>query len=578
MIADFKKRLFCQLSGAPLREVDANDRIWMDRINHFFSTRSVLPAPGHSAEYAEAFQAVYPSPEDRRNYIEAAIKRGTPSFAHRALAALLSTGRVPCVFTTNFDPLIEISTTITDQLLEAKERAYLTVAAIDNAERAELCVRESRWPLLAKLHGDFQSVNLKNTAEELQTQDVRMRAVFTTACAHFGLVVAGYSGRDESIMEALRDACTQPNAFPGGIYWVTSAPDSVLSAVTSFLDTADKVGITTALVESQTFDELAADIVDGIELPAPLKTHVYQARPAPLLTSVPVPTHEHRSFPVLQCSAIPILSMPALARRITVSTALTSVRARELLREANVWGIVASSGNDVAAFGRDEELIRAFAPVGGRLSGTIDLRPENDSWALGLLYDALTRAVCRNQPLFARLRRSGHLVLVAKGSAEDDARPTRARNYLISALQKAYSAALVGTVPNHGLPFNEGVQLRLENTAGRWWCVFEPVTFVQFPRREEAEADSSTEAPDEESEYIRRVNPVADWRRERWARRYNGVWAKIISAWADMLAGQDNGTVCAVGLDAKQGQDAIFRFSSVTAWSRPGNDHPYFSR
>jgi NAD-dependent SIR2 family protein deacetylase len=155
MITDFKKRLFCQLSGTRQRDVDANDGLWVERINHFFSTHSVLPPADDPTEYAAAFEAVYSTPEARRSYIEDAIKRGTPSFAHRVLASLLTTGRVPCVFTTNFDPLVEIATTVTDQMLEAPDRAYLTVAAIDNVDRAELCVRESRWPLLAKLHGDF---------------------------------------------------------------------------------------------------------------------------------------------------------------------------------------------------------------------------------------------------------------------------------------------------------------------------------------------------------------------------------------------------------------------------------------
>ncbi|WP_238938596.1 hypothetical protein [Pseudomonas typographi] len=36
MILDFKKRLFCQLSRISLREVDANDPLWQQRIDLFF--------------------------------------------------------------------------------------------------------------------------------------------------------------------------------------------------------------------------------------------------------------------------------------------------------------------------------------------------------------------------------------------------------------------------------------------------------------------------------------------------------------------------------------------------------------
>ena len=213
MIADFKKRLFCQLSGIRQREVDANDSLWVERINHFLSTRSALPPAGDPTVYAAAFEATYPTLEARRNYIEDAVKKGTPSFGHRVLASLLSMGQVPCVFTTNFDPLVESAATVTDQMLDAANRAHMTVAAIDSAARAERCMRESAWPLLAKLHGDFQSVELKNSSDELQTQGAKMRSVLIDACGRFGLVVIGYSGRDASVMQALTEALSQRNAF-----------------------------------------------------------------------------------------------------------------------------------------------------------------------------------------------------------------------------------------------------------------------------------------------------------------------------------------------------------------------------
>lgn len=572
MIADFKKRLFCQLSRTKQQEVDINDKLWIERIDLFFQARALLPPLGDPTEYAKAFEAVYPTQELRRSYIEEAVKKGTPSFAHRVLASMLSTQRVPGIFTTNFDPLPENATTVTDQLLPAAERVHLTVAAIDNADRAALALTEFR-PFLAKLHGDYQSLDLKNTSNELQAQDTKMREVLISACGRYGLVVIGYSGRDASIMQALTAACAQRNAFPGGIYWVTARPDSILPAVTAFLETATSAGISSALVESQTFDELASDIADRIELPQVLKEHIYHARPPQILTSVPIPTHEHRSFPILQCSAIPITSMPTVARRIAVSKASTTVHVRELLREANVWAIAASAGRDIAVFGPDEGVLGALAPLGPKLAGTIDLHPNRDSWALGLLYDALTRAVCGGRPLFARMRRAGHLVLVARGPADEAKDRAEARAAQLAPLREAYSSALYGSVPDHGLPFTEGVQFRIEYVADRWWCGFEPLTYVQLPRPEVAEDQADDAA---QREFVRHRDPSIDWRRERWATRYNRVWARIIAAWATMLAG--DGTVRAAGISEREGQDAVFQLSAVTAWSRPGNDHQYFNR
>jgi hypothetical protein len=448
MINDFKKRLFCQLSGARQREVDGNDPLWIERIDLFLSTRSVLPTANSPAEYAAAFEAVYPSPEARRAYIEEAVRKGSPSFAHRVLASLLTTRRVPCVFTTNFDPLLEIATTLTDQLVETDERAHLTVAAIDSAARADLCMRESRWPLLAKLHGDYQSVELKNTTDELRSQDVMMRRVLTAACVRFGFVVVGYSGRDASVMDTLSHALRQPNPFPGGIFWVARSTESVLPAVTAFLEAANRVGVSVTIVESQTFDELAADVADGTDLPSALASHVYRGRPEPVLRDVPLPVQERRKFPVLQCSALPLISMPLIARRVEIDTPVTTVRARELLREAEVRAVVASNGRELAAFGSDGDLLRSFAGLGARLSDTVELRPEKDSWARGLIYDALARALCGRRPLFVRLRGKGHCVLVKSGSARDTEETINRRHEQLAHLKQAYSSALVGRVPH----------------------------------------------------------------------------------------------------------------------------------
>ena len=493
MILDFKKRLFCQLSRISLREVDANDPLWQQRIDLFFSTRSELPAPDDPTEYARAFEAIYPTAVDRRTYIEQAVTRGTPSFAHRVLAALLTTRRIPCLFTTNFDQLVETATTLTDQLVPANERANMTTAAIDNAERAERCLRESRWPFLAKLHGDFQSVELKNTTDELREQDVRMRRVLGAACARFGLVVVGYSGRDESVMAALTEALAQPNAFPGGIYWVTRSASSVLPAVSELLEKAAQAGVTTAIVESSTFDELAGDIIDGIILPPVLLQHVQESRPTQILAELPLPAREQRSFPVLQCSAIPILSMPKQARRVEIDTVITTVRARDLVRDAKARAVVASVGREIAAFGSDAELLRAFAPVGGKI---IDLHPDTDSWALGLLYDALTWAISRGRPLLPRLRRKGHAIIVASGLPTDSPERVAARKEKLSYLRQAYSTSLSGTVEGYGYPFSEGVQIRLDCVADRWWCAFEPFTYVELPRTEAGDGTSHDEGDD----------------------------------------------------------------------------------
>ncbi len=428
MIRDFKVHLFCQETRLPRREVDATDPLWVQRVDAFFRQRSLLAPAGDPSEYAAAFEAVYPTEEERQLYIEDAIRKGTPSFAHRVLASLISTKRVPCVFTTNFDPLVEIATTQTDQLLDASERAHLTVAALDSVERASRCLRQSSWPLVAKIHGDYKSVRLKNTTDELQRQDADMRAVLVGACQRFGLIVVGYSGRDESVMQALEDVLQTPGAYPAGIYWVGSSEKDLLPAVRRLFARATAASVAVAFVQSQGFDELAADLLNPITLPDVLHKHVFERRPQERLRSVRLPTVDARKFPILRCSAFPISQMPTVARRLTLSKPASTVKVRQLLKEAEVRAVVASTGRAVAAFGPDEQLVAALSSLGARADGTMSLKSDAESWALGLLYDALTTALCRHRPLYVRMRRSGHSLLVAQGKpdeSEERKRPGR---------------------------------------------------------------------------------------------------------------------------------------------------------
>ena len=90
-------------------------------------------------------------------------------------------------------------------------------------------------------------------------------------------------------------------------------------------------------------------------------------------------------------------------------------------------------------------------------------------------------------------------------------------------------------------------------------------------------------APEDRYELERPVigrggDPAGDWRRERWARKFNKQWAGIINAWAALLTSTDGGRVRAFGLEDGSGIDAVFSISQVTGWSRPSHHHDYFER
>ena len=126
-----------------------------------------------------------------------------------------------------------------------------------------------------KLHGDYQSENLKNISDELAVQDEHLRQVMVNLCGHFGLVVVGYSGRDESVMEALGAALIQPSSFPAGIFWVTRPETHLAPRCVGVAPPAAKaVGVEVHLVEAENFDELMGVTERQLTLPEALSEHV----------------------------------------------------------------------------------------------------------------------------------------------------------------------------------------------------------------------------------------------------------------------------------------------------------------
>lgn len=578
MIRDFKKRIFCQETGYSPQEIDSGDQLWIERLDDFFRGNSLLPPDGDPTVYSVAFEAIYPNEKQRRQYIDDAISKGTPCFGHRVLAALMSSKQLSCVFTTNFDPLIEEAATEANSLLPVEERVKPTVAALDSADRATRCFDESDWPLVAKLHGDYQSIKIKNTGTELERQDERMRRVLIEACKRFGLVVVGYSGRDASVMEALESALKDEKPYPSGLYWVTSSVEELPSAVRQLLEHAALAGVDVAIVEAKTFDELAADIVNNIRLPDVLIEHVMQRRMPERLKLVNLPEAEASSFPVLRYSAMLVEEFPCVARRMTLKKAVTIAEVRQLLKDHKCRAVVAATGRELAVFGKDAEVAAALENLGAQAAGTVNLNPIQDSWALGLLYDALVKAMSRHRPLLPRFKRSGHSLVVAGSREGEDSELAHKRVAQLAQLQAAYEANLTGTVPGLGYPYQEGVFLKLEHIENRWWCGFEPFTFVDIPREV-----LPSQAPDARDELGRSVfghggDPAGEWRRERWATKYNQQWAGIINAWAAMLTSSGGNKIRAFNLNDGDGIDASFSISSVTGWSRPAHHHNYFER
>ena len=393
--------------------------------------------------------------------------------------------------------------------------------------------------------------------------------MLTQSLQRFGLVVVGYSGRDDSVMQALGAVLRSPVRYPKGIYWLCRDADSLLPAVRELLEQAKLAQVDVHLVKGTTFDELCGDIADVTDLAAPLVTHVFGERSAATVAQVPLLRQAALRAPVLRLSAMPLIEMPKSARRIALNSNAGIADVRALLKQAGVRATVGQAGGPgvLAAFGADAALEKALAPYGAKLAGEVALNIARDSWAKGVIYDALVRALCRELPLFARLHGRGHSLSVSRPNSELPRELAQARRELLSRLKTAYGSELTGPVAGTSGKYSEGLSIRLEQADDRWWAVFEPATFIDLNHRA-----PDADPPQSNAEWRK----AEDWRRERWVQKYNHRWSAILDAWVELLTHAQGPRRSAYGLAAETGIDAVFELGAKTARSRPAHDHDFF--
>ena len=286
-------------------------------------------------------------------------------------------GRLSTVFTTNFDDLIETAAgSIADDMTP---RPSVVVADLGDPEKAVRAFQKSSWPLVAKIHGDFRSERLKNTPGELQEQDASMRHVLLEVCGKFGLVVAGYSGRDDSVMSLLRDSLSNLASFPSGIFWCYRPTDTLAPEVLAFLDEARNAGRAAVAVPVDNFVEMAAAIERAVSFDAPIRSVLESKRPRSIVTPTPLPTGATSSYPLVRFNALPITRLPTQARVLEERRAADLRELQSAIRSARARGFVARrSGGQLVAVGDDSQLSAALGPLG--ITVTTDTVPVRVGW------------------------------------------------------------------------------------------------------------------------------------------------------------------------------------------------------
>lgn len=519
IISDLKRQYYCAEEGEDISLQDMHSDAVQTRIQSFMDARG-FPEQWSAGEYSGYFDKIFGADKARqRNYLSRILAedRVRLTVGNRILAAMLAGGMARAVFTTNFDPVVE--------------RAYAEVSGralhafhLDGSTAAVQALNEEEFPLYVKLHGDFRYDSIKNLTADLVEQDRQLTTALMACAARFGFVVAGYSGRDESLMAMLAKAIEQPNAFPAGLFWTEIKGARMLPAVTDLIDRARAKGITAAVIDIDTYDTLMLRLWRNLEnRPADLDAKVRRSTVAGVSIPMP-PTRGAR--PLLRLNALPVRSLPKQAVAIRTKKAMEWKDLKALEREVG-RRVIFTKGKEVLAWGSDADIAAA---VGDNFLGAapFDLPANPDGpdelYIKGFLEEGLVTALARGRPLIARSMRAGSILIADRNS----------RDASSLAPVKSKAGVLFGPIPGLMTPateafpipeplfWAEALRISLSWRNGSPWLVIDPDVWVWPPRGRELARDF-----------------LDGRRRGRFNNRYND----LVSAWIDAIFGTRTGAV-----------------------------------
>jgi hypothetical protein len=260
---DLKRRHYCRAESQDISRQDVQIEAIRERIQLYMEANG-FPEEGDPGEYTTYFRKIFGEDRERqRQYLTAILSEDkvTLSVGNRVLGALLATERTRVVFTTNFDTVVERS------VAEVSGRS-LAAFHLEGAASANKAISNDEFPFYCKLHGDFRYDSIRNLRSDLASQNDDLSKALLNAANRFGFIVAGYSGRDGSVMDLLRSALKTHNPFPHGLFWTGMKGAPVLPSVTRLIEDAQSAGVNAAFVEVETFDAFMLRLwrnIDGKE-------------------------------------------------------------------------------------------------------------------------------------------------------------------------------------------------------------------------------------------------------------------------------------------------------------------------
>ena len=510
---DLKRRYYRQEENQDISRQDMQNEPVRTRIQAFMESRG-FPELWAADEYTAYFEKIFGNDKERqRRYLKAVLseERVTLSVGNRVFGAMIAAGMCRVTFTTNFDSVVEKAVAeVAGQSLSAYH--------LEGSSAANQALNNEEYPLYCKLHGDFRYDSLKNLSADLATQNAALSDCLVNAGNRFGFIVAGYSGRDLSVMELFDKVLETNNPFPHGLFWTGLKGSPIRPAVKELLARARDRSIVAKYVPIETFDALLLRLWRNLEdKSVKLDGQVRKLTATPV--AIPLPP-AGKGRPILRLNALPLLSTPAHCLELSFKTPKDWEYVRRA-RIASRGNLILTRGENILCWGARDQVKAAF---GDDLLSAVDHDMPDDICSPGNLYikgfveEALCRALSRKKPLRARINKSSAWLI---SNATPDTQTALAPLTKILGATAGEAAGLIApATPEHPraekVTWAEALRISIDFKNGQLWLLIDPDIWIWPPR---ARKDATG---------------FLDKRR---GDRFNDKYNNLLNAWVQVILG-----------------------------------------
>lgn len=509
-----KLRYYCREENQDIDRQDVQLDAVKSRIQAYMDSRG-FPAEWAPEEYTTYFENIFGENRERqRKFLAGILKEDDVrlSVGNRVFGALLSSSYCRVAFTTNFDSVVEKAVAdVSGQSLAAFHLEGPTAAnnALNNEE----------FPVYCKIHGDFRYASLKNLSADLAKQNRELSDCLINAGNRFGLIVSGYSGRDESVMALFNAVLESNNPFPHGLFWTGMKGGSVPGNVDNLLRRSREKGVMAEYVEVETFDTLMLRLWRNIQN-KPVEIDKKVRRSGAASTSIPLPGAGFND-PLIRMNALPISRWTTGCSKLVFSQPKEwgDLRAAQRKSEGN---LIFTKAEAVWCWGAESEIREEFGDEiisieADDLSGRFAAFSENLQFQAFFL-EALCRALARDKPLLSRSDRYSSFLIVDAHSDDLAQLSTlfNATGKLHGEIPGLFAPATDEYPKQERVEWAEAVRVSVDQKDGQIWLLLDPDIWI-WPRRARRIARSFLD--------------------QRKSDRLNDKYNNLLSGWVEAVLG-----------------------------------------